>query len=115
MFLRCVVEAMSARGAHMHAPQHSQNAVALPACRNWTGFMPSKAREHKRLGSLAKGWEVSKRARALRRVDRRHAAVCDKAPGQPPLRPEAIVNLLAITFWATFVLWPLATWVLEYS
>ena len=82
---------------------------------NWTVFMPSKAREHKRLGSLAKGWEVSKRARALRRVDRRHAAVCDKAPGQPPLRPEAIVNLLAITFWATFVLWPLATWVLEYS
>ena len=33
--------------------------------------------------------------------------------GQPPLQPKAIVNLLAITCWATFVIWPLATWVLD--
>ena len=45
---------------------------------------------------------------------RRRATVNSKAtPGQPPLRPEAIVNLLAITCWTTFVLWPLATWVLD--
>ena len=43
--------------------------------------------------------------------NRRHAAVCSKAPGQPPL-PAPIV---AFVLWplATFVLWPLATWVLE--
>ena len=47
---------------------------------------------------------------------RRRAAVCTKAtPGQPPLRPAAVFNLLAITCWATFVLWPLATWVLGLS
>ena len=54
------------------------------------------------------------RAKRTRRVKRRHAAVCSKvAPGQPPFRPAAVVNLLAIIFWATFVLWPLATWVLD--
>ena len=42
--------------------------------------------------------------------NRRHA-VCSKAPG--PFDPAAVVNLLAITCWATFVLWPLATWVLD--
>ena len=44
---------------------------------------------------------------------RRHTAIYSKAPGQPPFRPAAVFNLLAITCWATFVLCPLATWVLD--
>jgi hypothetical protein len=42
--------------------------------------------------------------------NRRHA-VCSKAPG--PFDPAAVFNLLAITCWITFVLCPLATWVLD--
>ena len=47
--------------------------------------------------------------------NRRHAALCKATPGQPPFDPAAVFNLLAITCWATFVLWPLATWVLDLS
>ena len=42
--------------------------------------------------------------------NRRHA-VCSKAPG--PFDPAAVFNLLAITCWITFVLCPLAAWVLD--
>ena len=59
------------------------------------------------VGPGAQPWRMSGQKRL-------RAAVNSKAsPGQPPLRPEAIVNLLAITFWVTLVLWPLATWVLN--
>ena len=55
-----------------------------------------------------------KRARALRRVKRHHPAYCGKVtPGQPPFDPAAVFNLLAITCWITFVLCPLAAWVLD--
>jgi len=110
MLLRCVVEAMGARSAHRHPPPH---CVQWP-CQQLKSSAVLMQFLKLPVNDIFSG--DGKRARALRRVNRRHTIVSGKAiPGQPSRRPAAIVSLLAITCWATFVLWPLATWVLDLS
>ena len=106
--LRRVVEAMGARSAHRHPPPH---CVQWP-CQQLKSSAVLMQFLKLPVNDIFSG--DGKRARALRRVKRHHPAYCGKVtPGQPPFDPAAVFNLLAITCWATFVLWPLATWALD--